>query len=214
MKCQWSWRDCLLRRESLHTTLSSLLLDFIAIPFPSTEISHKLLNCSPNQAKWFLFVPACVPDTPNPCVPRGSVPTCERERAKALVLSTALLLPLPKPAQPSFTQRMERKGQGGLCWIVCSSSPKPARDLLGNPEEEKAQSSTSSCWGMCGVLSPQESTWALHWSPICLQCVARRIQNNDKFNHNNFANYSGFSVPSSFSVSWHLSVCFLTLCLS
>lgn len=216
MKCQWSWRDCNLRRESLHTALSSLLLDFITFPFPSTEMSHKLLNCSPDQARWFLFVPICVTDTPNPCVPRGSVPTCEREHSKGMVLSSALcscpFQNLPCPFLPR-----EWKGRvRGLCWIVCSYSPKPARDLLENPEEEKAQSNISFCWGgMCEhPQSPGEPMSPSSESPFCLQCVSRKIQNNDKFNQNNFVKDTGFSVPSCFSVSWHLSVYFLTLCLS
>lgn len=60
---------------------------------------------------------------------------------------------------------------GGLCWIVCSSSPKPARDLLENPEEEKAQSNTSSCCGgLCGhSQSPGEHMSPSTQSPFSLQ---------------------------------------------
>lgn len=178
MKCQWSGRDCLLRRKSLHKTPSSLLLDFIAFPIHSTEMSHKLPNCSPDQAKELLSVPICVTDN---SAPQWSVPTSGREQPRDWCSAFSP----SKTCTALFYPENGKRGTGGLCWTVCSSSPKPARELLENPEEGKAQSNTSPFLG--GICGDPQSPRACPESPFSLQCASRRIQNNDKFNHNNFA---------------------------
>lgn len=98
------------------------------------------------------------------------MPRCGRERAKGLVVCSALPFPLQKPALPFFTQRMERKGQGDcaeLCASPLQSLPETCWKTL---RKRRLKATPAPAVGGCvGILSPQDSTSPSTQSPFSLQ---------------------------------------------